>query len=279
MWFKNLILLFLVFIFISDLAFAQQTPAQKDTTIIYKKIETYSKRSKVTKLAYGALFKPVPTASGKRKRKKRIVNKPYSAFEGKTIRHINIATLDPFGFSVNDTTESKQNFITKTANNLHVKSLPIAIRNLLLISQGQVFDSLLVRESERLVRTREYINDVSFAVKATAINSDSVDIFIRVLDIWSIIPGGSASTSGITIDLADKNFLGLGHEFRNVYTRNYNEHSNYSNTNYTIPNIRNTYIRTNVHFDILGDKNYNRGLSFDRPFFSPFATWAAGAYF
>ena len=279
MWFKNLILLFLVFIFISDLAFAQQTPAKKDTTILYKKIETYSKRSKVTKLAYGALFKPVPTASGKRKRKKRIVNKPYSAFEGKTIRHINIATLDPFGFSVNDTTESKQNFITKTANNLHVKSLPIAIRNLLLISQGQVFDSLLVRESERLVRTREYINDVSFAVKATAINSDSVDIFIRVLDIWSIIPGGSASTSGITIDLADKNFLGLGHEFRNVYTRNYNEHSNYSNTNYTIPNIRNTYIRTNVHFDILGDKNYNRGLSFDRPFFSPFATWAAGAYF
>jgi len=129
------------------------------------------------------------------------------------------------------------------------------------------------------VRTREYIQDVSFDVKATAINSDSVDIYIRALDIWSIIPGGSASTSAITINLADKNFLGLGHEFQNVYTRNYNEQTNYLNTNYTIPNIRNTYIRTNVHFDILGHKNYNRGLSFDRPFFSPFAKWAAGAYF
>ena len=133
-----------------------------------------------------------------------------------------------------------------------------------------------MKESERLVRTREYIRDVSFTVRATALHSDSVDIFIRALDIWSIIPGGSASTSGITIDLADKNFLGLGHEFRNVYTRNYDDHSNYLNTNFTIPNIRNTYIRTNVHFDILGDKNYTRSLAIDRPFFSPFAKWAAG---
>ncbi|HEY3388868.1 MAG TPA: hypothetical protein VGK38_04805, partial [Prolixibacteraceae bacterium] len=147
------------------------------------------------------------------------------------------------------------------------------------ISQNQVFDSLLVKESERLVRSREYIQEVLFTTKATAINSDSVDIFIRVIDNWSFIPGGSVSTSGITIDLKDKNFLGLGHEFQNVYTRNYNEHSNYLNTNYTIPNIRNTYIRTTVHFDILGDKNFNRGLLIDRPFFSPFAKWAAGAYF
>jgi len=279
MWFKNIILFFLIPVLISDFAFAQQTPAKKDTTILYKKIETYSKRSKITKLVYGALFKPVKTtSSGKRKHKKRLIYHPYSAFEGKIIRHINIETLDPFGFSIGDTIEAQQNFISKTGNNLHVKSLPIAIRNLLLISQNQVFDSLLVKESERLVRTREYIRDVSFFVKTTATKSDSVDIFIRVLDIWSIIPGGSASTSGITIDLADKNFLGLGHEFRNVYTRNYDEHSNYLNTNYTIPNIRNTYIRTNIHFDILGGKNYTRGLSFDRPFFSPFARWAAGVY-
>jgi len=278
-WFKNMILLFLVSVLISDFAFAQQTPAKKDTTILYKKIENYSKRSKFTKFVYGILFKPVQTTSSdKRKQKKRLIYHPYSAFEGKTIRHINIETLDPFGFSIGDTIVANQNFITKTGNKLHVKSLPIAIRNLLLISQNQVFDSLLVRESERLVRTREYIRDVSFYVRPTAINSDSVDVFIRVLDIWSIIPGGSASTSGITIDLVDKNFLGLGHEFQNVYSRNYTEHTNYLNTNYTIPNIRNTYIRTNVHFDILGGKNYTRGLSFDRPFFSPFARWAAGVY-
>ncbi len=280
MRFKNIILLFLFLVIISDFAISQQTSPKKDSTLIYKQIQTYSKRSKFTKFVYGALFKPVQTASsGKRKHRKRLIYRPYSAFEGKIIRHINIETLDPFGFSIGDTIDAHLNFLSKTGNNLHIKSLPIAIRNLLLISQNQVFDSLLLKESERLVRTREYIRDVSFFVKTTATKSDSVDIFIRVLDIWSIVPRGSASTSGITIDLTDKNFMGLGHEFQNVYSRNYSEHSNYLNTNYTIPNIRNTYIRTNIHFDILGGKNYTRGLSFDRPFFSPFAKWAAGAYF
>jgi len=276
MWFRNILIFFIVSVSISDPAFGQQTPAKKDSTQLYRDIENYSKRSKFTKFMYGIFFKAVPTAPAKKKKYKKLIVKPYTAYEGKTIRHINITTLDPFGYSIGDSIIPSNNFVSKTGNNLHVKSLPIAIRNLLLISQNQVFDSLLVKESERLVRSREYIRDVSFVVKSTALHSDSVDIFIRVLDIWSIIPGGSASTSGITIDLADKNFLGLGHEFQNTYTRNYNEHSNYLNTNYTIPNIRNTYIRTNVHFDILGDKNYNRGLSVDRPFFSPFAKWAAG---
>lgn len=283
MWLKFIPILFLISFLVNDVAFAQETPAKKDTTRLYKEIETYSKQRKFTKFMYGLLFKPVaPVASGKKPRKRvnsRIIQKPYSSFEGKTIRNINIITLDPFGYTIGDTIVSSQNFITKTGNNLHVKSQSIAIRNLLLIRHNQPFDSLLVKESERLVRSQKYIRDVSFVVKATAIKSDSVDIVIRVLDIWSIIPGGSASVSGITIDLADINFLGMGHQFQNVYTRNYNEHTNYLNTNYTIPNIRNTYIRTSLHFDILGDKNFNRGLIIDRPFFSPFAKWAAGALF
>ena len=278
-WFKIIFLILFVSVLLSDFAIAQKVPVKRDSTLLYQKIETYSKKSKFSKFVYGVLFKPVAAIAPGKKKRKRLIYKPYSAFEGKTIRHINIETLDPFGYSIGDTIEASQNFITKTGNNLHIKSQPIAIRNLLLISQNQVFDSLLVRESERLIRTREYIRDVSFYVKTTANKSDSVDIFIRVLDIWSIIPGGSASTSGITVKLEDKNFLGLGHEFQNVYTRNYNEHSNYLNTNYTIPNIRNTFIRTNVHFDILGGKYYNRGLSIDRPFFSSFAKWAAGVYF
>lgn len=282
MWFKKISILFFVSILLSDFAFAQETPVKKDSTRLYTDIQTYSKRSKFTKFMYGLFFKPVATSSKARKAKKKVykklIQKPYSTFEGKTIRHINIETLDPFGYSIGDTIVSTQNFLSKTGNSLHVKSQPIAIRNLLLIRQNQPFDSLLVKESERLVRSMQYIQDVSFFVKATATNSDSVDVFIRALDIWSIIPTGSASTSSITIDLTDKNFLGMGHQFQNVYTRNYADKSNYLKLDYTIPNIRNTYIRTTLHYDILGDKNFTRSLNIDRPFFSPFAKWAAGVY-
>jgi hypothetical protein len=47
--------------------------------------------------------------------------------------------------------------------------------------------------------------------------ADSVDIFIRELDKWSIIPKGAISASSYTVDLTDKNFIGLGHEFQNVF--------------------------------------------------------------
>ena len=279
MWFKKILLLYFLLGMTLDVLFAQQTPARKDSTHLYKNIETYSKRSKFTKFMYSLVFKPVANKQAKKKKYKKLIVKPYTVYEGKTIRNINIVTLDPFGFSIGDTIVASPGFIAKTGNNLHIKTRVITIRNLLLIRQNQIFDSLLVKESERLVRSMSYIRDVSFFVKATAKNSDSVDIFIRALDIWSINPQGSASTSGITVDLTDKNFLGLGHSFQNVYSGNYQNGKTSFVTNYSIPNIRNTYIRSTLHYDILGHDNFYRSLIVDRPFFSPFARWAAGVNF
>ena len=120
-----------------------------------------------------------------------------------------------------DTTVGKQNFLSKTGNRMHIKTQIITIRNLLLIHKNQPFNSLLVKESERLIRSQKFVHEVSFYVVAAGRKSDSVDIFIRELDKWSIIPEGSVSASGIRIDLTDKNFLGFGHEFQNAFSRNF----------------------------------------------------------
>ena len=87
----------------SDFAFPQQPTAPKDSTLLYKKIETFSKQGKFTKLMYSFVFKPVATNQAKKKIYKKLIIKPYSAFEGKVIRHIDIVTLDPFGYSMADT--------------------------------------------------------------------------------------------------------------------------------------------------------------------------------
>jgi len=218
---KILFVLLFVSVLTSDFAFAQKTPIKIDTAKVYQNIESFSVKRKFTRFAYQLVFKPVIYTSQKKKVYKKLIRRPYSAFEGKIIRHINIETLDPFGFSVADTIEKKQGTFAKTGNRLHIKSQRITIRNLLLIRQNQVFDSLLVKESERLVRSRSYVTDVSFFVTSTAKNSDSVDIFIRELDNWSIIPDGAASASSVTINLSDKNFMGLGHESKNQYTWNH----------------------------------------------------------
>ena len=267
-------------ILIQDSGHAQQVVTERDTTKLYEDIEDYASRKKITKFFHQLIFKSTAPAShlGKTINDK-LPHQSYSNFEGKTIRHIYIETLDPFGYSIYDTTASANNFLTKAGNSLHIKSHNVTIRNLLLMRKHQPFDALIVKESERLVRSMNYVSDVFFHVSTTSINSDSVDILIRVLDIWSLIPKGATSTSGTTIGLTDRNFFGLGHEFQNTYTRNYTDKSNAFFSEYTIPSIRNTFISTRLQYGISRYGNYRKILEFERPFFSPLAKWAAGVRF
>jgi hypothetical protein len=277
-------MLFIVSILtLNDFAFAQKTPAKIDSTKVYKSIESFSLQSKFTRFAYQFFFKPVtPNTSKKSSRKKAyktLKQKPYSAFEGKIIRHINIETLDPFKFSIADTVVRPPGFISVYGNKFHIITQRITIRNLLLIRQNQVFDSLLVKESERLVRQRRFVTEVSFFVDLTAKNSDSVDIFIRELDSWSLIPRIAASKSSFTFGLNDKNFLGLGHESQNEVTWNHAENRFAYKVNYFVPNFRNTYINSSIQIGSEESGDYIRSFKVDRPFFSPFAKWAAGVNF
>ncbi len=171
------------------------------------------------------------------------------------------------------------NRLSVAGNKLHVKSQNITIRNLLLIHQNQKFDSLLVKESERLVRSRDYVSDLSFFVRFVPNNSDSVDIFIYELDKWSFIPDIAASNSSMSIKLSDKNFAGLGHESQIGFINNFTNGISALNINYYIPNIRNTFINSTLHYGIDGYNNFIKSFAVDRPFFSPFAKWAAGINF
>jgi len=283
MLFRKFFILFLGTIALSDFASAQLDTIKTDSTQLYKNIESYSKQSKFTGFIYRLIFKPVTPDSKnkevKKKAYKRLIQKPYSTFEGKIIRNIDVVTLDPFGYSASDTTVRKQNFLSKAGNGMHIKTQDITIRNLLLIHKNQPFNSLLVKESERLIRNQTYVHEVYFSVMAAGEKSDSVDIFIHELDNWSIIPEGSISTSGIRVDLTDKNFLGTGHEFQNAFSRSFTREINSFNTNYSIPNVRNSYISAKLHLGIDGYGNFNRSFAIDRPFFSPIAKWAAGVSF
>ena len=277
---KNIFLLFIFSFLISDPAIAQQTPAKTDSTSLYKNIETYSRQSKFKTFVYRLIFKPVTTETKKKdvrkKTYKNLIQKPYGTFEGKIIRNINVVTFDPFGYSVTDTIVANHNFLLKAGNGIHIKTRGIAIRNLLLFHKNQPFNSLLVKESERLIRAQKYVHDVAFSIIATGEDFDSVDVFIRELDRWSITPAGNVSNTRMLASITDINFLGSGHEFQNTFSRNFITGVNSFNTDYFIPNIRNTYINAKLHYGFDDNRNFTRGLAVDRPFFSPLAKWAAG---
>jgi hypothetical protein len=282
MWFRRISILPVVSVILAVSAFGQQTPVKTDSTHLYKDIETYSKRNKFNTFLYRLVFKPIAIISKKGAKKKvykKLIQKPYSTFQGKIIRKIDIVTLDPFGNRANDTSKSEQNRLTKAGNYLHIKTQTLAIRNLLLIRKNEPFNSFFVKESERLIRTQKFVHDVYFYVGSAGQKSDSVDILIRELDNWSIIPQVAISTSAMKIDITDKNFLGLGHEFQNVFSRNISTGISKFLTNYFVPNIMTTYINSNLHYEVDGYGNIRRSLAIDRPFYSPFAMWAGGISF
>ncbi len=280
---KKQLAFFLLLLCSCQLALGQETEKEKktkDSLRGYKKIEQYSKKRGFTKFLHGLIFEPIRVKKKAQKAKpKNVPKKNYSAFEGKIVRKINVETLDPFGYSEKNTTDVPTKKLSKIGNSMHVKSKQLTIRNLLLLKRNKPLDSLLLKESERLVRSQRYVRGVVITPELIENNPDSVDINIRVLDSWSLIPDASGSPSRANFELRERNFLGLGHEFVNNYQSEFSSGRSAYSTRYTVPNIMNTYIRTDLIYRINLERDYSKSINIERPFYSPFARWGAGAYF
>lgn len=255
---------------------AQDTKPSKDSTQVYKKIETYSKKRKFTKTLHRLIFRP--TAGQHRKSSKKAEKKNFAPYEGKIIRNILIETLDPFGFSVTDTSQTANSWLEKTGNKVHLKSKELAIRNYLLIKENAVMDTLLVSESARLLRAHNFIREVNISTHFVSEAKDSVDITIRTLDSWSLIPKGSFSATKTKLSLRERNFIGLGHEFKVGYGKRHDDGNDAMEFNYSVPNFKNTFINATGRYAIDFDKYTDKLIAVDRPFYSPYARWAGGVF-
>jgi len=284
--------LFLLLAFLATaLLKAQEKPATtppRDTVKdrrdqMYQQLEDYSKRKKVTKFLHKLIFRSVQPQkpATTRKNVKNITPElltTYKQHEGKIVRKIIIQTLDPFGNSVTDTTRKPSNGVERFGNRIHLKTKELTIRNLLLFKRNKPLDSLLVLDSERLIRKQRYVRRVNFTPVAVATSKDSVDVIIRVLDSWSLIPNGSASSSGTSIRITERNFFGLGHEFENDFDKRFNTGETSYLARYRVPNILNTYINATINYQIWQSYNSLKSFELDRDFYSAYTKWAGGVY-
>lgn len=266
-------LLFLLILLGFQVVFSQENTPKKDSSEVYRNIQNYSKKNKFTKLVHKLVFKPI---NPKKKKQEKVVQQNYQVFEGKIIRKINIITLDPFGYSEIDSTKKPRNWVEKNGNSIHGKTKKLAIQNILLIRENKPLDSLLVKESVRLIRAQSYISRVAITTKLTAKNGDSVDVSIRVLDTWSLLPRSSVSDSKVSFQLNERNFFGSGHTLNSRYQKRYEDRKGAYKLEYIVPNIKNTFILTKLDYFKDLDDNYGKTIRIDRPFYSPFAKWAGG---
>ena len=257
---------------------AQKPVEKKDSLKTMKNIEKYSKKSKFGKLMYRLVFRSskISQPSQKKIRKISIIKKSFDKNEGKIIRNIKIETLDPFGYSAENLNDKPNRGFDKFGNSIHLKSKNFTIKNILLFKKYDRLDSLVAKESERLVRRQRFVRSVVIRPLSVEGTTDSVDISVRVLDSWSLIPKGAFSNSKANIDLTERNFFGFGHEFENNVANRFADGQKSYSTRYKINNIKNSFVSATAEYNNDLDNNSYKSIKIERPFFSTFTKWAGG---
>lgn len=126
------------------------------------------------------------------------------------IGNIIIDNKDVFDTSNKD----ESTWLHKTANYIHIETKEAVIKRQLLFKQGDVYNPLLIDETERLLRGNRYIK--SAQIVPTRICDDGIELYVKTTDSWSLTPGISFGRSGgvntTSIEFEEQNVFGYGKE-------------------------------------------------------------------
>jgi outer membrane protein assembly factor BamA len=164
----------------------------------------------------------------------------------------------------------------RIVNSLHVSTHTATVNQQLLFREGDAFDRRVLDETERLLREQRYLSDAS--VQTLHYNGDnSVDVIVRVHDVWTMSPGISFGRKGgensTKFEFEDTNFLGLGKTIS--LERAQNVDRNAWRLAYLDPHVLGTWWRLSGAHSTLSDGSEDV-ISFGRPFYSLDSRWSAG---
>ena len=249
------------------------TTGVKDSLKVYRDIERMAKKRPLTYLLYKSIIN-LPKPEVKQERFKKAKEPNYDRYAGRVIRNVYISSLDPFGYSVRDTARRPKSLLEKGGNWLHVKSFPFTIKNQFLFKRGDKYDPLVVKETERILRQSRHIHDASITPVRVPGTKDSVDLYVRTQDVWSIEGGAAWSPSSWSADVGQFNFLGTSHQIRErVKRRGDGDYEHFGS--YTIPYLRNTFITANGFYSKYPTVSIH-GLTLSRGFYSTLTKWMGG---
>jgi hypothetical protein len=182
---------------------------------------------------------------------------------GARIGHVHIINANVFDPSV----EAENNRLFRLANALHVETRPDVIESQLLFKSGERFSARLIRESERILRSNQYLHDAR--INPVRFENGTVDIEVRTRDVWTLKPGISLGRSGgensTSFEFEESNLLGFGKEVELAYENDVDRTT--LRARYYDPHLLGTWNRLGVAYEDNSDGSL-RELLFSRPFFS-----------
>jgi hypothetical protein len=213
----------------------------KKSEVFYDSLKTKAARNKFTNELYNIFITRKQTDIERLNIKTIKAESEFTNYKGKTIRSIKIKRLEPFGTSVFDTSITAESWIEKSVNALHLITLENVVKSNLIIKEGDVLNSYILAENERILRNLPYIYDAR--IYASNIDGDYVDVIIITRDLWSIGILPDLGKSSGNIEVYDLNYLGLGNSLRAELLYNKDSMPNLGyRFQYDFSNIKRTFI-------------------------------------
>lgn len=179
-------------------------------------------------------------------------------------------------FDLDDPAEDKA--LYRLANRAHPTTRPQVIQQQLLFRTGDSFDLQAIEESERILRSNRYLQDVS--IKTVKRDDGAVDVDVITTDTWTLMPKISLSRSGgtnkSTLGLKEQNLLGTGISIEALYKSDVDR-------DYRLLKIMDNHLgRSWVRLTgVLANNSdgHTRSLAIEKPFYSLQSTGALGFSF
>ena len=190
---------------------------------------------------------------------------------GATVGEIHIDNRDIF-----DAEDPKENGILyRAANALHIRTRREVIQRKLLFKSGERVSVRVIEETERLLRSNQFVYDVT--IRPVAYHDGVVDIEVRTRDTWTLQPGISAGREGGStshgVTLRENNAFGTGVQVGVDRSSEFNR----TGTEYRITDNHAFGGWTKVDYALTQfSDGEHKALSLTRPFYALDTRWAAG---
>ncbi len=263
----------------SNFCFLQLIVAAQEDTIPKKTLNDYIGNKKGLLVTVVKPFMKNADDSGNVNDPKRN-DLPFLKYQGYTIRNIIIDDL-PFGIPIADTSKKVVTALTKLANGLHRRTRPRIIKNNLFFKKYDTVKPYLLSDNITFIRQLPYIQDASFEMFPVAGSNDSIDIIVRVKDLFSIGGAiGSISLQRSDIEIREDNFEGLGNAlvFQGLYDNQRQKNFGFG-AGYILRNISGSFINGEFGYQsfftaIDGPKEENLYyMNLSKPLASRFMKW------
>ncbi len=192
---------------------------------------------------------------------------------GATIRSVNVVTDDVF-----DPSNPKEDkWLHHFANRVHISTRTEVIENALLFEAGDVFEARVLDESERALRTFNFLSEATIEPRDYDPATNSVDIDVRVRDSWTLSADMKFHHSGGESEwgagLEERNLLGLGKEVKFSYRSYIDRDEKFFS--YIDPNLAGSRARLGAVYTDASD-GYRHELLVERPFYAVDTRWSVG---